>query len=171
MLQDFIRTAEGRHRYLATPLGSHLDGYLAHLEAQGFKASTAYGHIQDITAFGEHLSAKGVGSASLIDESAIEVFVAHYVSVPRRAGPPRACRRSAEWIGESLRGCLRRFLAYLRDRGVAPPRPTLDERTPYDDVLDEYLSFLREHRGFSETTIEQHRRNARSFFGFTAPQE
>ncbi len=170
MLSDFITTAEGRRRYLATPFGDYLDGYLDHLDTQGFKASTVYGHIKDITIFGEFLVDEGLNTAGGIEESTIESFVAHYLSVPRRCGPPRSCRRSSEWISETLRGSLRRFLAYLRELGVTSPRPALDDNTPHDGALDQYVAFLRDHRGFSETTIEQHRNKAKSFFSELARQ-
>lgn len=164
MLNDFIKTAHGRRRHLATPLGEHLDGYLAHLAARGFKTSTMYTHLKDVTAFGEYLVSEAIDSAAAIDESTIEAFVEWYLSTPRRTGPPRGSDRSAEWIGETLRGSLRRLLGYLRERGKAPRLQASEGRTPYDDELEEYLSFLREHRGFSETTVEQHRRHAATFF-------
>ena len=164
MLSDVIKTAEGRARYLATPFGPHLDGYLAYLTERGFKESTKYGHLKDITAFGEYLLGKGVDTANGVDEPVVEEFVADYLSIPRKCGPPRSCRRSAEWIGETLRGSLRRFLGYLRNTGVLPKPGVPVRTTPYDKAFEDYVSFLRDHRGFAEITLAQHRRIAESFF-------
>ncbi len=58
------------------------------------------------------------------------------------------------------RPCLRLLLRFLRDRGIVPPaaEPSVSTRS-HHPVVDEFLDFLRDHRGTGQGTAEQHRRH------------
>jgi len=53
-------------------------------------------------------------------------------------------------------GCLGEYLGYLRGLGLVLTAKT--EVTPNGAVIDDYLTFLRDHRGLAPTTIENRRR-------------
>ena len=163
MLSNFVWTEDGRRRHLATPLGPYLDGYLAHRGAQGFATATMAGDLKWATAFGEYLSEVGRDVADL-DEHDINVFEVHYRAHPRCSGPGRSKLGGGAALGESLRGSTRALLTYLRSIGAISSAGTRDAYTPFDSALEEYLAFLRTHRGFANITVEQHRGCAAAFF-------
>ena len=168
MLTDFIKTEKRRRRYLDTPFGPYLDGYLADLSTHKFELSTAYMHLKDIGAFGDYLLSQGINSLDAVDEDLLDRFVAWYVSTPHRCGPPR---QSGKFAAQMLYGSLRRMFVYLRLTGAMHPRHVHKETIPYDDVLREYLAFLEEHRGLVSSTIDQHHHWARAFLSRLGERE
>ena len=163
MLRDFVSTKSAQQRHLATPIGPHLSAYLEHRRGQGFATSTIAADLRFATAFGNYLSERECRSLSEIGEDTVEAFVASYLSQPRCYGPKRAGHQGSTSKQESLRGSLRALVGFLRKAGIAktPPPPPPE---PFADVLEEYLSFLRLHRGFADLTIQQHRRWGICFF-------
>lgn len=156
MLSDFIKSDQGRSRYKATPFGELLDGFIAHRRSQGFASGSTRTALHHVTAFGEYLLTKGIDSASEIDESDLDAFVESYRSAPRRSGTKRQAPKGSVSMLETLRGDLRNLLAYLRGIGIVSPLATV--RIPGEDLVEDYLSFLRIHRGFAQKTLDLHRR-------------
>lgn len=166
MLRDFVRTDAGRKRHLRTPIGPYLDGYLSGRLEQGFARATVHSDLLWATAFGEYLAQVGEDAVSKIDESTLRQFVEHYRSHPRGSGPRRWIQGGSRSLGEAAIGSVRALLAYLREIQAVPAAPAAIHATPYDDVLEEYLSFLRNHRGFADLTIDFHRRWGIAFFRY-----
>jgi site-specific recombinase XerD len=164
MLSNFVWTEDGRRRHLATPIGPHLDGYLAHRRAQGFATATMAGDLKWATAFGEYLAEVGRTVGDLLEERDLDAFEAHYRAHPRRSGPGRSKRGGSVALGEGLRGSTRALLAYLRAIGAITSVDTATASRPFDGALSEYLAFLRTHRGLADLTVEQHRGCAAAFF-------
>jgi len=170
MLSHFIQSERGRRRHLGTPFGPHLDGYLSHRQTHGFAATTIGANLKWITAFGEYVAnaENGVTLADL-GEPAVEAFVEYYRSHSRRCGPARRVPEGSTSLVEALRGSLCSLLRYLRGVEAVPPRVAGSSPSPpYEEVLVEYIAFLREHRGFAALTIEQHRRWSAAFLGSLA---
>lgn len=163
MLKDFIHTDAGRRRHLETPIGPYLDGYLQSRLGRGFAKATVRTDLLWATAFGEYLAEADLRQLDDVDESTLSQFVQRYQARPRRTGMKRRVAGGSTSLAESAIGSVRALLAYLRevDAVPAPPPPT----NSYAAVLDEYLSFLRHHRGFADITVEQHRRWSRAFLG------
>lgn len=164
MLRTFVSTEGGIRRHLATPIGPYLDGYLSHLHAQGFASDTMHSALLHVTAFGEYLAGEGIQSVAEIDPSTLDAFVEKYRSDPRGKGKKRRTACGSESIAEGLRGSLRGLLTYLQRIGAMPPSSPATTAIPYGAVLEEYLAFLRVHRGFADLTVEQHRRWGTAFF-------
>jgi hypothetical protein len=164
MLSTFIRTESGRRRYLKTPFGPYLNGYLSHRRDRGFALATVVSDLKWAAAFGEYLARRRGVSIDRLAENHLDAFVAHYRRHPRRRGPARRTASGSVSLIESARGSIRSLLAYLRSIGATAPAPPASAPTPYDAVLSEYLTFLRVHRGFAERTIELHRHWASAFF-------
>jgi integrase len=158
MLNKFFQTQRGRQRHLNTPLAPYLDGYLLHRYEQGHAHSTLAADLKWITAFGEYVKQRKLSPAAALTERGLERFVEHYRRHPRRFGPRR---KAASW---RARNSLRSFLAYLRAAGLAQPAVVDGTDTAHDSIIAEYLSFLRVHRGFIGTTIEQRQRYCVAFF-------
>jgi site-specific recombinase XerD len=156
MLSDFITSGQGRSRYLATPFGEFLDGFIAHRRSQGFASETTRAALLHVTAFGEYLTGRGIDSFSGIDESKLEAFVESYRSAPRRSGMKRRTPKGSVSLVESLRGDLRNLLAYLRGIGIVSP--VTRAKIPGEELVEDYLSFLQIHRGFARETLDLYRR-------------
>ena len=161
MLNDFIKSDQGRSRYLSTPFGEFLDGYIAQRRGQGFAFATIQTALQHVTAFGEYLLEGGIDRVSGIDESHVEAFVNDYRRAPRGRGTKRQTPEGSHSIVESLRADLRSLLAYLRSVDAVSSVNRI--RTPRDKLVDDYVSFLRVHRGFAQLTLDQHQRWAGTF--------
>jgi site-specific recombinase XerD len=161
MLDQFIHTNFAQRRHLATPFGPYLNQFLAHRQARGFSHVKISADLKHVAAFGEYLAQNKHTNAADIGEQDIEEFIEHYRTNPRRHGPKRGLAEGSTTIAEGLRGSLRALLAFLRHIEVTPDCRA--PHAPHEDVLSEYLSFLHEHRGFAERTIEQHRRWSRAF--------
>jgi len=163
MLSKFIQTERARQRHLGTPFGPYLDGYLSHRRMHGFATATIAGDLKWVTVFGEFVAEQGLTTLAELAEPRIDAFVEYYRSHPRRCGPSRSTPKGSASLIESLRGSLRSLLSYLRGIG-ATPSSAVRVSHPHEALLIEYLSFLREHRGFSPHTIDQHRRWSARFF-------
>lgn len=162
MLRDYLRTSAAQARHLRTPIGPYLDGYCADLERQGFARATVYSDLKLATAFGEYLRCCEKRVADLGDGH-ITGFVQWYGAMPRRFGPRRATPGGSVSLADSLRGSVRKLLRYLRFVGVVPPKDERPATVPHREVLDEYLQFLKVHRGFAANTIALHARSTEAF--------
>jgi site-specific recombinase XerD len=108
-----------------------------------------------VRAFLAHLEAGGrtVAAADLV---AVNAYLAHR---RRLCGPPGIARSRGRQ--REPRHALRRFLAFLAERGlIAEPRwrPLRDPcAVPgFEPLLREYRTFLLDHRGFAVTTVENY---------------
>lgn len=163
MLSTFVRTERGCQRHLGTPFGPFLDGYLRHRHAQGFANTTIASDLKWATSFGEYLVGTGAVVADL-DEPMLDAFCADYRAHPRCRGPKRVQSGGSTSLRESLLGSVRALLAYLRSIGTVPPAVVSGGvPAPYGAVLEDYLSFLRQHRGFAPRTVDQHQRWGAAF--------
>lgn len=158
MLRNYFRTAAGQARHLHSPIGPYLEGYCADLERQGFARATVHTDLKVATAFGEYLKFR---EKQLPDLSPGEItgFVQWYRSFPRRFGPRRATAGGSLALMESLRGKVRKLLRYLRSVEAVPPEDERPATIAHQEVLDQYLEFLRVHRGFATRTIAIHARS------------
>ena len=161
MLRDFIRTERARRRHLTTPFGSYLDGYLSHRQTQGLSVRSVANNLKWVTAFGEYVAEKGIAVHD-VGECVVEAFVQHYRTHSRRVGSARRSSEGSAALIDALRGSLRSLLVYLRGVGAVPPLAAKTS-VPHQEVLVEYLAFLRAHRGFAELTLNQHQRWAGAF--------
>ncbi|MDM7996212.1 MAG: site-specific integrase [Acidobacteriota bacterium] len=170
MLRDLFLTEQGLRRHLQTPIGIHLDGYLTSLATQGYSPESIGNHLRFATAFGEYLVSCG-RALNKLRSSDLENFLAWYQCATRHHGPRRITPKGSLSLQETLCGVGRKLFGYLRLIGAVPPKDQLKPETPYDSALEEYLSFLRIHRGFADLTINLHRYWGRAFFAALAVQQ
>lgn len=159
MLRNYLRTPAGQARHRHSPIGPYLDGYCADLERQAFARATVHGDLKVTTAFGEYLQLCEKRPADLSNGD-ITAFVRWYSSIPRRFGPKRATAGGSLALVESLRGSVRKLLRYLRSVEAVPPEEEWSATVPHAEVLNEYLEFLRVHRGFAPRTLALHARSS-----------
>lgn len=158
MLKEIIAMERTLRYHLNTPVGPYLEGYLCDLAKQGFATITIHGELPKVTAFGQYLVQHNI-SLSEVTDSDRERFVHWYHSSPRHYGTKRKRELSRR---KHLNATIRKLFGYLRNIGVILPSPKI--RIPHEDILNEYLSFLRIHRGLVDSGIKRHRCWAISFF-------
>ena len=101
------------------PLASYLDAYLKRIEQEGFLPSSVPMQMYGIARFSNWLQTRQP-DLRLLDEATIERFL----------------RRDQNIVHSAESAPLRRFLAMLRESGVAaakPPEPISDQRRFFDE--------------------------------------
>ena len=162
MVREIIQTEKGRNRHLNTPISPYLDGYLGDLDRQGFATSTIHYDLCYVTRFGEYLVQHNIEIRD-INELEIERFMQWYRSSRQNNEIKHPLSRDYNSTVKSLKGSIRKLLAYLRNIGeISPPSDSV-AKIPTQEILDEYLSFLHVHRGLADSTIENHRRWTTAF--------
>lgn len=129
-----------------SPLGEAVAVLVERLKSDGYAKDTVDQYASICRRFARHLEKKRVVLSSLTDEH-VEAFLIS-------ASTGRGLRDGGESARRFWRSPLRHLMGQLRSTGhvaaVAEPAPMLRPG------LVEYLTFLREHRGFCEATIERH---------------
>ena len=112
--------------------GDWVGAYLAGLRAQGYKETTLRTYGRSLNDFGRYAQRRGVRESGQLPDW-IGPFVTHVGSTGH--GP------------RMWRCMIRRFLLYLQQNGLMPRPPASGDRTPHEDLVTQYISYQREHRG------------------------
>jgi site-specific recombinase XerD len=131
-----------------------IDDFLDHLNAQRYKRSTLHHYYYRLLAFGEFTAARGVRRVAALPQW-IDPFVAQI--------PAHEPRRRVVRLG------LLRFIRFLREKGVIPDSP-VPPPAPYNQLIDDYLLYLRERRGLCPETLELVRAPCLALMGFVATE-
>jgi integrase/recombinase XerD len=123
------------------PLVPSLDAFARALDEQGFKRRRISRQVRVTANCSKWLQAEAVAAQDVTD--------AH---VPRFCQGPG--RRQSIPRGEFA--TLRRFIAFLLEWGVIPPRPHDREATPSQPAVDTCTTSLRQERALSDTTLIQY---------------
>ena len=162
MVRKIIKKEKRLDRHLNTPFSPYLDGYLAGLAKQGFATSTIHYDLCNVTRFGEYLVQQNIKIRD-INKFELERFVQWYRSLRQSQKIKHPLSRDYNSTINSLKGSIRKLLVYLRNIGEISPPSYTEVRIPNQEIFNEYLSFLRVHRGLADSTIENHRRWAKVF--------
>lgn len=128
------------------PLAAQIPSFLKELTAAGYVPRRLVQRRSVIVAFARWAGARRLGITEMG-----EVHLAAFVKRHRRSQDTRKRELAT----------LRRFLAFLRGRGLLPlpARP----RSPADDLADRYVTHLRTERGLAENSILVYAPCARAF--------
>ena len=135
----------------------HLDAFLEHCAAQGygsFRLSIYRGSCRHVLIW-LHQSRIPVRDVS---KEILDVFLGHDCVCP---GSFEAPQRRLSHSSPRYEYPFRKFLRYLAERGIvskARDLPFADE----DPVIEQFGSWLRQHRGIGESTVRHHTQLARS---------
>jgi integrase/recombinase XerD len=135
-------------RPVSGPLAPFAVGFWEELARQGYSGWTAEGHLQLMADLSRWMDARGLVADQICAER-VELFLAD-----RRA---RGRKRRL-----SPRG-LAPLLAYLRGLGVAPPPSTSTAGGLLEELLEEFVAYLRGERGLAESTVRRYHDLARLF--------
>jgi site-specific recombinase XerD len=113
----------------------YIDLYLKRIEQQGFLPSSVPMQMYAIARFGKWIDRNNIGLCDL-DEDTVDRFL----------------KRDGDATRSSEPAPLRRFVAMLREVGVAAARPP-EPRNQRQKRLSDYRQYLLKERGLAETTI------------------
>ena len=138
MLEVLFEDPKAVERLRRAFLGSHLDAFAAAILALGYEHSTVRPQLYLLRDLGCWLKRRGI-SVPELDEAVLEKFLA-------------LCRRR----GRLTRGdatTVRRFLAHLREQGVARPAEVPRDDSAITHLLRQYEIHLRQERGLAPVTV------------------
>jgi len=151
-LETLIRSEWLRRAVGASPLGPYMDGFVSAAASLGYTPRSLYELVLGATRFARYLVATGVTNVAVLRNRDVATFVAT-LPVYRCRGYQMRCVRGSR--------AAQHVLQYLRRIGATAPEP-VPKRT-YAWVLDEWLVFLRQHRGLAPTSVEVYRRQIEPF--------
>jgi integrase/recombinase XerD len=128
-------------------LRPYLDAFASELTATGYMSLTIGGYQDSIAHFGEWIQRKSI-ALEAIDDDAVAGFASHRCAC---SGGRKQKRVSQKYVAR-----VRRFVCYLRERGVVKARENVGE-FPIPIVV-ELGEWLLRHRGVSTRTVERHKR-------------
>lgn len=155
MLNKFRTRAIGLRGYQSSTLSPHIDGYLDWMVDRGYSRTTLHGYLGHLRAFAVFQKVKRIKLADL-NESHVARFQCWYKKsysgpFPRRTSCPRR-------IGQPQSAAVNSILAYLRIKGFVHEPASADL-----PIVNDYIQYLRVHRGLSEQTLCGHRKLAHKF--------
>lgn len=137
------------------PIAPHFDALGEWLRAQGYAEQTVRHAHAHARRFGDDLARRGLDELAGLTEDDAEAFL--------RRLTLRAQSRLRSSGARSVRSSLRQLFRFLRAAGIVAPAPVSVAADGFPGLLDEYLTFLRHHRGLRDATLYAHRRWGREF--------
>jgi integrase/recombinase XerD len=128
-------------------LSSHLEIFLQDLRRRGYTPLTAKGYADSVCHFAQWAEKRRLTAGDLSDET-LSRFAKHRCRCP-------GGRRNS-WVSGKYAKRIRRFICYLQSTGLiaaAPPAPLAN----VPPLVDEFLRWLREHRGIGPITLHHYR--------------
>lgn len=137
------------HVRLPSRFDPYVPGFRDHLSAQGYSGLRLLFHLRLMTFLGRWLEDHGVASREFAPSHA-EAYLAD-----RRSSHPYLARLS-------MRG-LAPVVTYLRTIRVFPEPPSSAPTTPLDELVERFVTYLRQERGLAEQTVDRYRSTAKRF--------
>ena len=162
VLEDLIRSKGLCAQVRAGPLGMVIDGFLKSIDNIGYTANSLRDLALGLAHLGRFLVAHGVAELGDLRWQHLDDYVATlpvYLCLGKY--PMRATRGTrAVW----------HLTRHLRKEGMAPPERPSATVPVYAPLLEEWLTFLRQHRGLAEKSLELYRGHITPFWERLGPQ-
>ena len=136
-----------RPRLEARGLSEAVENFTRHLVELGHTPLTVSGYEAGARHFGDWLHRSGI-SPDQIDDKVVDQFAHHQCCCP---GIRRCSVLSAHYAAR-----VRRFVVFLAEAGII--KPPSSSRPPVNIRIVAFQTWLREHRGLSEQTIDRNGR-------------
>jgi integrase/recombinase XerD len=150
--ESIVRSGGVQEAVRSGPLGPYMDGFVDAAAALGYTRRSFYDVVLGASQFARFLAASGVTDIRQVRDHHVKSFVA--TRPVSRCGNGYSTRSS-----RANRGA-RKILRYLRANGVVPPEP---KDSAYGWILDEWMVFLRRHRGLALNSVALYRRVVEAF--------
>jgi len=135
------------------PLGRLLDDFCDWLLEGGFSWYSVRGHLANVSHLNVWLSETGRSCTGGLSRRDMEGFVEAYPCWCRNRGP-------SEDHLKRVRHSIRRFVEFMSQKGLYD---ALLAAPIYQPLLEDYLTWMREHQHASEGTLEIRRHSAKQF--------
>jgi site-specific recombinase XerD len=136
------------------PLGPYIDGFIDSASQVGYTPGSLKALIQGAIYFSRYLVRKRLTDLIRLRDQHVWDFVASTPIRITRGRYPMHVSPAARAAPHVLR--------YLRQIGVAP-LPTTPPQPRFGPLLEEWLSFLRKHRGLTEESVRLYQRHVSRF--------
>ena len=143
-----LEASSRRQRMDPGALSAAVERFAARLAELGYTPLTVTGYSDSSRHFGGWLRRTGVCPAQ-IDDDVIARFAKHRCRCP---GIRQHRHLSAQYVNRA-----RRFVDFLIEEGIAQPTASAST-SPTNDRVRRFQSWLRQHRGLPERTIDRHGR-------------
>ncbi len=147
VLENFFGRPAELALFHLPPLAPEMDGFCDWLHHQGFSQRGMRPRLWQAVHFNKYLLRLGVNDIRDVETSLAERFINDHL---------RRCRCGDRYGGKHVRTpkSVRSFMDYLSERGlIAPPS---QPSTPYQELLQEYLDYLKCERNLAEKTVKAH---------------
>ncbi len=139
VLEDLLRRSRELTRYRRPPLGLELDSFCRWLHEQGYARSVIRSRLSNISQFNQYLRDLGIKDCREVQTRHADRFIGQH----RRKRVRVASRHRV--------AAVRCWMTYSSGRGLlTSPAEGLP---PYQDVVDEYVEYLRDDRALAASTI------------------
>jgi integrase/recombinase XerD len=133
----------------AGPLGPYLEGFLDYLAPVGYRRGSLANLMRGALQYSRVLAQLGLTDVGSLTDQHVRDFVA--------STPVQLIRGKYPTHNSQAARAAPRMLSYLRTIGVVPPALP-PPAPPWAPLLEEWLSFLRLHRGLTEGSLANRRR-------------
>jgi len=147
VLEDLFRCAVELAQFRTPPLGHEMDGFCDWLRCEGFSRHGMRRRLWHALHFNQYLRRRGAKDCQSIEAGFAERFITEHLPL---------CRCKLRYAGRHVGkpSSARSFIGYLSKRGLIAP--SSQPSTPQQQILQEYLEYLKCERNLAEKTIEQH---------------
>ena len=150
-LEDSFRRLAKRRRFGMLPLGPELDGFCGWLRGQGFCREVLRYRLWEVSHFNQYLRRLGVRDCREVERSSGERFICEHL-------PRCRCRCVGKRTRKAAVSSVRSFMDYLSERGLLVPPSEPETPLRREQLLGEYLDYLKCERNLAEKTIKIRRR-------------
>jgi integrase/recombinase XerD len=153
MLEDHVSARITRNRLKGGPAANHVDDFSDWLHARGHNERSLFRMLQSFAGWTDWLTKTGRTAEDFAE--GLQECTKHFWSaphIPYEGGPRR----------EPL-SVARLFLRFLGERGLLPQIAGADSLASSAPLLQEFLSWMLEHRGLTLVTLDVYRRVLEEF--------
>ncbi len=147
-LEDVIRSPRLRDVARQAPLATHIDDFVQHISSIGYAPRTLRGIVAGAIRFGEFLSSRKVHDLRNLRPEDEQAFL--------ELQPYCLSRGKYHFRSSRALGGARHLVGYLRSVGVVPPKPPPPSPI-FAPLLEEWLTFLKHHRGLAPKSLVLYR--------------
>jgi integrase/recombinase XerD len=149
VLEDLFRRPDELSRFRMPPLGSQMEGFCDWLSCQGFSQEVIRWRARQASHFNRYLQQQGIKEEQEVETGFAERFIVEHL-------PNCRCEGFGTGINARRSSYVRSFIEYLSGRGFVVL--TSQQSPPYQQLLQDYLDYLKCVRHLAECTIREHRR-------------
>lgn len=144
MLENYIKSSVTQKRLREGLVAPHIEDFANWLHAQGFKALTIEGKLRSLAAWSDWMRASGIRECDAVPGlEACRAMLKQARRVYYDRGPNKHTVEAAST-----------YIRFLQERGIIARPPVLPTSAEAWPILGEFRSWMREHRGLRETTLD-----------------